>query len=48
LQIVELKVHMDCQGCEGRIRRAISKLNGKNSTMHTQWHATKICLKELN
>ncbi|ESW23501.1 hypothetical protein PHAVU_004G052700 [Phaseolus vulgaris] len=31
LSIVELKVHMDCQGCEGRIRRAISKLNGVDS-----------------
>ncbi|WJX25481.1 hypothetical protein P8452_14516 [Trifolium repens] len=28
LSIVELKVHMDCQGCEERIRRRISKLNG--------------------
>ncbi|KZV48789.1 heavy metal-associated isoprenylated plant protein 26, partial [Dorcoceras hygrometricum] len=27
--IVELRVHMDCEGCEKRIRRAISKLDGK-------------------
>ncbi|XP_028761377.1 heavy metal-associated isoprenylated plant protein 45 [Neltuma alba] len=31
LSIVELKVHMDCEGCEKRIRRAISKLDGVDS-----------------
>ncbi|KAI3444216.1 hypothetical protein Pfo_000881 [Paulownia fortunei] len=31
LSIVELLVHMDCEGCEKRIRRAISKLDGKTS-----------------
>ncbi|KAK7315812.1 hypothetical protein VNO77_34390 [Canavalia gladiata] len=31
LSIVELKVHMDCQGCEERIKRAISKLDGVDS-----------------
>lgn len=33
LQIVELKVNMDCEGCEKRIRRAISKLDGKISSV---------------
>ncbi|CAA7391635.1 unnamed protein product [Spirodela intermedia] len=28
LEIVEIAVHMDCQGCEKKIRRAISKLQG--------------------
>ncbi|XP_008783549.1 heavy metal-associated isoprenylated plant protein 45 [Phoenix dactylifera] len=28
LTIVELNVHMDCEGCEKRIRKAISKLDG--------------------
>ncbi|XP_043726080.1 heavy metal-associated isoprenylated plant protein 45 [Telopea speciosissima] len=28
LSIVELLVHMDCEGCERRIRKAISKLDG--------------------
>ncbi|XP_057952091.1 heavy metal-associated isoprenylated plant protein 45 [Malania oleifera] len=28
MSIVELAVHMDCEGCEKRIRRAISKLEG--------------------
>ncbi|KAL6337688.1 hypothetical protein AAG906_037281 [Vitis piasezkii] len=28
MSIVELLVHMDCEGCEKRIRRAISKLSG--------------------
>lgn len=31
LQIVELSVHMDCEGCEKRIRRAISKIDGEAS-----------------
>ncbi|PON91050.1 P-type ATPase [Trema orientale] len=29
MSIVELLVHMDCEGCEKRIRRAISKIEGK-------------------
>ncbi|XP_071724658.1 heavy metal-associated isoprenylated plant protein 45-like [Rutidosis leptorrhynchoides] len=28
MSIVELLVHMDCEGCEKRVRRAISKLQG--------------------
>ncbi|XP_038993237.1 heavy metal-associated isoprenylated plant protein 45 [Hibiscus syriacus] len=28
LSIIELSVHMDCEGCEKRIRRAISKIDG--------------------
>ncbi|KAI4348529.1 hypothetical protein L6164_009242 [Bauhinia variegata] len=28
LSIVELLVHMDCDGCEKRVRRAISKMHG--------------------
>ncbi|XP_055961282.1 putative pentatricopeptide repeat-containing protein At3g11460, mitochondrial [Mercurialis annua] len=31
MSIVELSVHMDCQGCEKRIRRAISKMQGVDS-----------------
>ncbi|XP_073158551.1 heavy metal-associated isoprenylated plant protein 45 isoform X1 [Henckelia pumila] len=31
ISIVELLVHMDCEGCEKRIRRAISKLDGVDS-----------------
>ncbi|KAF7801410.1 heavy metal-associated isoprenylated plant protein 45 [Senna tora] len=31
LSTVELKVHMDCEGCEKRIRRAISKIEGVDS-----------------
>ncbi|XP_058205343.1 heavy metal-associated isoprenylated plant protein 45 [Rhododendron vialii] len=31
LAIVELLVHMDCEGCEKRVRRAISKLDGVDS-----------------
>ncbi|XP_021683620.1 heavy metal-associated isoprenylated plant protein 45 [Hevea brasiliensis] len=31
LSIVELSVHMDCEGCKKRIRRAISKMNGVDS-----------------
>ena len=28
-KVVELLVDMDCQGCETKVRRAISKLSGK-------------------
>ncbi|XP_030927160.1 heavy metal-associated isoprenylated plant protein 45 [Quercus lobata] len=31
MSIVELMVHMDCEGCEKRIRRAISKIEGVDS-----------------
>ncbi|KAG9455420.1 hypothetical protein H6P81_008324 [Aristolochia fimbriata] len=31
LSIVELKVHMDCTGCEERVRKAITKLDGVDS-----------------
>ncbi|KAA8516299.1 hypothetical protein F0562_016592 [Nyssa sinensis] len=31
MSIVELLVHMDCEGCEKRVRRAISKLEGVDS-----------------
>ncbi|XP_051138809.1 heavy metal-associated isoprenylated plant protein 45 [Andrographis paniculata] len=31
VNIVELLVHMDCEGCEKRIRRAISRLHGVDS-----------------
>ncbi|KAJ7972008.1 Heavy metal-associated isoprenylated plant protein [Quillaja saponaria] len=31
LSIVELLVHMDCEGCQKRIQRAISKLDGVDS-----------------
>ncbi|XP_015570671.1 heavy metal-associated isoprenylated plant protein 45 isoform X1 [Ricinus communis] len=31
MSIVELSVHMDCEGCEKRIRRAISKMEGVDS-----------------
>ncbi|XAR69542.1 hypothetical protein NMG60_11001172 [Bertholletia excelsa] len=31
MSIVELLVHMDCEGCEKRVRRAISKLQGVHS-----------------
>ncbi|KAL6208276.1 hypothetical protein ACLB2K_019227 [Fragaria x ananassa] len=31
ISIVELLVHMDCKGCEKRIRRAISKIDGVDS-----------------
>ncbi|XP_059647279.1 heavy metal-associated isoprenylated plant protein 45 [Cornus florida] len=31
MSIVELLVHMDCDGCEKRVRRAISKLQGVDS-----------------
>ncbi|XP_068649500.1 heavy metal-associated isoprenylated plant protein 30-like [Aristolochia californica] len=31
LSIVELKVHMDCIGCEERVRKAISELDGVDS-----------------
>ncbi|XP_041026542.1 heavy metal-associated isoprenylated plant protein 45-like [Juglans microcarpa x Juglans regia] len=31
ISIVELLVHMDCEGCEKRIRRAISKIQGVDS-----------------
>ncbi|KAK9905312.1 hypothetical protein M0R45_000315 [Rubus argutus] len=31
ISIVELLVHMDCEGCEKRIRRAISKIHGVDS-----------------
>ncbi|KAG4203282.1 hypothetical protein ERO13_A05G391900v2 [Gossypium hirsutum] len=31
MSIVELAVHMDCEGCEKRIRRAISKIDGVDS-----------------
>ncbi|XP_062113852.1 heavy metal-associated isoprenylated plant protein 45 isoform X1 [Humulus lupulus] len=31
MSIVELLVHMDCEGCEKRIRRAISKIQGVDS-----------------
>lgn len=29
VQVVELLVQMDCEGCEKRVRRAISKIDGK-------------------
>ena len=28
LQIVEMHVNMDCDGCEGKVRRALEKLEG--------------------
>ncbi|KAG2683691.1 hypothetical protein I3760_10G044100 [Carya illinoinensis] len=31
ISIVELLVHMDCEGCEKRVRRAISKIQGVDS-----------------
>ncbi|GAV92390.1 HMA domain-containing protein [Cephalotus follicularis] len=31
MSIVELLVHMDCEGCQKRIRRAISKIDGVDS-----------------
>ncbi|XP_030463706.2 heavy metal-associated isoprenylated plant protein 45 [Syzygium oleosum] len=31
LSIVELLVHMDCEGCEKRVRRAVSKIDGVDS-----------------
>ncbi|XP_030525968.1 heavy metal-associated isoprenylated plant protein 45 [Rhodamnia argentea] len=31
LSIVELLVHMDCEGCEKRVRRAVSKIAGVDS-----------------
>ncbi|OVA03882.1 Heavy metal-associated domain [Macleaya cordata] len=31
MAIVELLVHMDCEGCQRRIRKAISKLEGVDS-----------------
>ncbi|WCJ26696.1 Heavy metal-associated isoprenylated plant protein 45 [Euphorbia peplus] len=31
MSIVELSVHMDCEGCEKRIRRAITKMDGVDS-----------------
>ncbi|KAH6779505.1 hypothetical protein C2S52_010742 [Perilla frutescens var. hirtella] len=31
MSVVELLVHMDCEGCEKRIRKAISKLDGVDS-----------------
>ncbi|XP_009139063.1 heavy metal-associated isoprenylated plant protein 45 isoform X2 [Brassica rapa] len=31
LSVVELLVDMDCQGCETKVRRAISKLSGVNT-----------------
>ncbi|XP_048321824.1 heavy metal-associated isoprenylated plant protein 45 isoform X1 [Ziziphus jujuba] len=31
MSIVELAVHMDCEGCEKRIRRAVSKIDGVDS-----------------
>ncbi|XP_068310157.1 heavy metal-associated isoprenylated plant protein 45 [Pyrus communis] len=31
MSIVELLVHMDCEGCEKRIRKAISKMEGVDS-----------------
>ncbi|KAL1531100.1 heavy metal-associated isoprenylated plant protein 45-like [Salvia divinorum] len=31
MSVVELRVHMDCEGCEKRIRKAISKLHGVDS-----------------
>ncbi|KAI7992493.1 Heavy metal-associated isoprenylated plant protein 45 [Camellia lanceoleosa] len=31
MSIVELLVHMDCDGCEKRVRKAISKLDGVDS-----------------
>lgn len=27
-QIVEMRVHMDCAGCESKIRKALQKLDG--------------------
>ncbi|KAG6641144.1 heavy metal-associated isoprenylated plant protein 45-like [Carya illinoinensis] len=31
MSIVELLVHMDCEGCEKRVRKAISKIHGVDS-----------------
>lgn len=28
LSIVEMNVHMDCEGCEKRVRKAMSRLEG--------------------
>ena len=36
LKVVELLVDMDCQGCEKKVRRAISKLDGKKTYEETK------------
>ncbi|KAK1304555.1 hypothetical protein QJS10_CPB11g00524 [Acorus calamus] len=33
MSIVELGVHMDCDGCEKRIRKAINKLEDKSKPL---------------
>ncbi|XP_017251948.1 heavy metal-associated isoprenylated plant protein 45 [Daucus carota subsp. sativus] len=44
LSIVELLVHMDCEGCEKRIRRAIAKLNGVD-TLEIDMDKQKVTVK---
>ncbi|XP_020259443.1 heavy metal-associated isoprenylated plant protein 45-like [Asparagus officinalis] len=33
ISIVELSVHMDCEGCEKRVRKAIKKLDGVDNVV---------------
>ena len=34
LQIVEMHVNIDCDGCEGKVRRALEKLEGAYMYMY--------------
>lgn len=45
LQTVELKVRMDCDGCELKVKKTLSSLSGKLNPSHHlsfiyQWHLT--------
>lgn len=44
-QIVELGVHMDCEGCEKRVRKAISKLEGKLAQFVVLIHGFRLMIK---
>jgi len=36
LQIVEMHVNIDCDGCEGKVRRALERLEGNTTKFCNQ------------
>lgn len=44
IQTVEMNVHMDCDGCEKRVRKAMSRLEGMD---RAEKHRTKCRFKLL-
>lgn len=51
LQTVELKVRMDCEGCELKVKKALSSLSGRKTLLKTfpllNWFHYKLCCLNL-